>query len=88
MNVAVTKGGIPKFNDFNVAHFFKWNVSSHRRCDFRGRLHEPWWRSPEEMVQSSQQVTMEHGGTIKNINLLDGKSVSVPFVLPLSQRYT
>ena len=50
MNVAVTKGGIPKLNDFNVAEFLRWDVNKNERCGFHGRLHEPWWRAPEEMI--------------------------------------
>lgn len=49
MNVVVTKGGIPKINDFNVAEFIKWDMRKKARCGFRGRFTEPWWRSPEEM---------------------------------------
>eukprot|EP00559_Dactyliosolen_fragilissimus_P008327 CAMPEP_0184859778 /NCGR_PEP_ID=MMETSP0580-20130426/4774_1 /TAXON_ID=1118495 /ORGANISM="Dactyliosolen fragilissimus" /LENGTH=194 /DNA_ID=CAMNT_0027356617 /DNA_START=1359 /DNA_END=1943 /DNA_ORIENTATION=+ len=49
-NIAVTKGGIPKLNDFNVAEFIHWDRSKKERCGFRGRFHEPWWRAPEEMI--------------------------------------
>ncbi len=71
MNVAVTAGGIPKFNDFNVAHFFKWNVNTNTRCGFYGRLHEPWWRAPEEMPQVNRTAINE--GTGLHFPLLDGK---------------
>lgn len=48
-NVAIVKGGQPKLNDFNVAHFLKWNPRTNRTCGFDSRLHEPWWRAPEEV---------------------------------------
>ena len=74
MNVAVTAGGVPKFNDFNVAHFFKWNARLNKRCGFYGRLHEPWWRSPEEMLQGNRTKMIEYERTGGNFHLLDGKS--------------
>jgi serine/threonine protein kinase len=49
MNIVITKGGIPKLNDFNVAEFLQWNQAKNETCGFEGRFHEPWWRSPEEM---------------------------------------
>lgn len=49
-NVAIVKGGKPKLNDFNVAEFMRWDVVKNERCGFKGRLHEPWWRAPEELV--------------------------------------
>lgn len=48
-NVVVTHGGIPKLNDFNVAHLFYWDVVKNERCPFRSHLSTPWWRAPEEM---------------------------------------
>jgi len=51
-NIAVTNGGIPKLNDFNVAQFLRWNIKTATTCGFHGRLHEPWWRAPEEMNMS------------------------------------
>ena len=49
-NVAIVKGGKPKLNDFNTVEFLKWNRVKQERCGFRGRLHEPWWRAPEELI--------------------------------------
>ena len=51
-NVAIVKGGLPKLNDFNVAHFLKWNPRTNETCGFEGRLHEPWWRAPEEVSRN------------------------------------
>ena len=48
-NIAVVKGGEIKLNDFNVAEFIYWDPITSKRCKFKGRLHEPWWRTPEEM---------------------------------------
>ena len=48
-NVAIVSGGRPKLNDFNVAHFLKWNPRTNQTCGFESRLHEPWWRAPEEV---------------------------------------
>jgi serine/threonine protein kinase len=49
-NVAIVKGGKPKLNDFNTVEFLRWDRVRQRRCGFRGRLHEPWWRAPEELI--------------------------------------
>jgi serine/threonine protein kinase len=59
-NVAVVSGGKPKLNDFNIAEFLHYNPKTNQTCGFRSRLHEPWWRAPEEV-------------TIGNSNLLDEK---------------
>ena len=49
-NIVMTPSGKPKINDFNVAEFLTWDSMTHEPCGFEGRLHEPWWRAPEEMV--------------------------------------
>jgi serine/threonine protein kinase len=59
-NIAVVAGGRPKMNDFNTAEFLRYNPKTNQTCGFRSRLHEPWWRAPEEV-------------TIGNPNLLDEK---------------
>ena len=64
MNVAITFGGIPKLNDFNVAEFIQWDNVKNKRTHFVGRLKEPWWRAPEEMQDNS---------------LLDGKLLEIIF---------
>lgn len=43
------KGGVPKLNDFNIAEFLTYDPETNQTCGFRSRLHEPWWRAPEEM---------------------------------------
>ena len=43
------KDGSPKLNDFNVAEFLTYDPETNKPCGFRSRLHEPWWRAPEEM---------------------------------------
>jgi serine/threonine protein kinase len=48
-NVAITGGGRPKLNDFNIAEFLRWNPETNETCGFTSRMHEPWWRAPEEM---------------------------------------
>ena len=53
-NVAIVKGGKPKLNDFNTVEFLKWNRVKQKRCGFRGRLHEPWWRAPEELIMPKE----------------------------------
>ena len=53
-NVAIVKGGKPKLNDFNTVEFLKWNRNKQKRCGFRGRLHEPWWRAPEELIMPEE----------------------------------
>lgn len=57
-NIAIVAGGKPKLNDFNIAEFLRYNPTTNKTCGFRSRLHEPWWRAPEEV-------------TIGNNNLLD-----------------
>mmetsp|Transcript_18065 Transcript_18065/g.37022 ORF Transcript_18065/g.37022 Transcript_18065/m.37022 type:complete len:600 (-) Transcript_18065:503-2302(-) len=49
-NIIMTSSGKPKLNDFNVAEFLTWDSETKQPCGFDGRLHEPWWRSPEEMI--------------------------------------
>jgi serine/threonine protein kinase len=49
-NIAIVKSGKPKLNDFNVAEFLRWDTALNQSCGFPGRLHEPWWRAPEEMI--------------------------------------
>ncbi len=46
------KGGSPKINDFNIAEFLTYDPETNQTCGFRSRLHEPWWRAPEEMDTS------------------------------------
>jgi len=48
-NIAITREGRPKLNDFNIAEFLTYNSETNEPCGFRSRLHEPWWRAPEEM---------------------------------------
>lgn len=49
-NVAMMLDGTPKLNDFNVAEFLRWDTVQQKPCGFEGRLHEPWWRAPEEAI--------------------------------------
>jgi len=51
-NYIINALGIPKINDFNVAEFITWNNDG--PCGFESRLHEPWWRAPEEMVAQAE----------------------------------
>lgn len=48
-NIALFAGGRPKINDFNIAEFLRYNPETNETCKFPSRLHEPWWRAPEEM---------------------------------------
>ncbi|CAJ1938088.1 unnamed protein product [Cylindrotheca closterium] len=48
-NIAIVAGGKPKLNDFNIAEFIQYNPNTNQSCGFPSRLHEPWWRAPEEM---------------------------------------
>jgi serine/threonine protein kinase len=58
-NIAITKGGKPKLNDFNIAEFLQYNPTTNETCGFRSRLHEPWWRAPEEMDLTSTAMVNE-----------------------------
>ena len=50
-NIALFSGGRPKINDFNIAEFLQYDpaTNDNATCKFPSRLHEPWWRAPEEM---------------------------------------
>jgi serine/threonine protein kinase len=48
-NIALFAGGRPKINDFNIAEFLRYDPQTNQTCKFPSRLHEPWWRAPEEM---------------------------------------
>lgn len=49
-NIALFAGGRPKINDFNIAEFMRYDpTNKNATCAFPSRLHEPWWRAPEEM---------------------------------------
>lgn len=58
-NIAITRGGKPRLNDFNIAEFLKYDPTTNETCGFRSRLHEPWWRAPEEMDMSHQTIVNE-----------------------------
>jgi serine/threonine protein kinase len=53
-NVALVTMGKPKLNDFNTAEFLHWNPKRNETCGFPSRLHEPWWRAPEEVVLNQE----------------------------------
>ncbi|KAG7350775.1 protein kinase domain containing protein [Nitzschia inconspicua] len=58
-NIAIMSDGKPKLNDFNIAEFLTYNPSTNQSCGFRSRLHEPWWRAPEEMDMSHNVIVTE-----------------------------
>lgn len=58
-NIAITRGGKPKLNDFNIAEILKYDPTTNETCGFRSRLHEPWWRAPEEMDLTHQTMVNE-----------------------------
>jgi serine/threonine protein kinase len=58
-NIAIVKSGKPKLNDFNVAEFLRWDTALNQSCGFAGRLHEPWWRAPEEMIIPGEQGALD-----------------------------
>jgi hypothetical protein len=58
-NIAVVAGGKPKLNDFNIAEFIQYNPTTNGSCGFPSRLHEPWWRAPEEMyIPNDSEIDM------------------------------
>eukprot|EP00536_Pseudo-nitzschia_multiseries_P017934 jgi/Psemu1/248464/estExt_Genewise1.C_19500008 len=57
-NIAIMRDGSPKLNDFNIAEFLTYDPETNRPCGFRSRLHEPWWRAPEEMDTNRTQITL------------------------------
>ena len=58
-NIAIMAGGNPKINDFNIAEFLTYDPKTNQTCGFRSRLHEPWWRAPEEMDLSNEAFVDE-----------------------------
>ena len=48
--------GSAKLNDFNTAEFLTYDPETNQTCGFRSRLHEPWWRAPEEVTLGNQIV--------------------------------
>lgn len=56
-NIAIVGAGKPKINDFNIAEFLHWNPSKNATCGFPSRLHEPWWRAPEEVSLTQDNST-------------------------------
>jgi serine/threonine protein kinase len=54
-NVAMCAGGRPKLNDFNIGEFLRWNPETNETCGFPSRMHEPWWRAPEEMNTTAKE---------------------------------
>jgi len=58
-NIAIMKDGSPKLNDFNIAEFLTYDANTNQTCGFRSRLHEPWWRAPEEMDTSNTAMVDE-----------------------------
>jgi serine/threonine protein kinase len=58
-NIAIMSNGQPKLNDFNIAEFLTYNTTTNISCGFRSRLHEPWWRAPEEMDLSHTAIITE-----------------------------
>lgn len=82
-NVIIMGNGRPNINDFNVAEFLSWDPSSGAPCGFEGRLHEPWWRAPEEMVSSA--LGSDEGASLQRTRLTEKVDVysmgNVLFVL-------
>ena len=39
----------PKLNDFNIAEFLRYDPTTNATCGFASRMHDPWWRAPEEV---------------------------------------
>ena len=58
-NIALFAGGKPKINDFNIAEFMQVNRATNETCPFPSRLHEPWWRAPEEMDTTHKSMVNE-----------------------------
>ena len=56
-NIIISASGTPKINDFNCAEFLTWNEKTLSPCGFEARLHEPWWRAPEEMILQEKTNT-------------------------------
>ncbi|KAL3910164.1 MAG: hypothetical protein SGILL_007802, partial [Bacillariaceae sp.] len=58
-NIQMMSSGKAKLNDFNIAEFLTYNTTTDQPCGFRSRLHEPWWRAPEEMDMSHTAMVTE-----------------------------
>jgi len=57
-NIALFLHGKPKINDFNIAEFLRYDPETNRTCGFPNRMHQPWWRAPEE-VSLTEQVALD-----------------------------
>lgn len=68
-NIIMTASGKPKINDFNQAQFMTVD-SNNQPCGFESRLHEPWWRAPEEMVMYNDT---DGSALILNPTMIDEK---------------
>lgn len=60
-NIAIIHDGSPKLNDFNIAEFLRYprHDEKGKTCGFPSRLHEPWWRAPEEMNLNSTKTIVD-----------------------------
>jgi serine/threonine protein kinase len=48
-NIALFSRARPKINDFNIAEFLTYDPRTNATCGFENRMHQPWWRAPEEV---------------------------------------
>lgn len=53
-NIALFDRGRPKINDFNIAEFIRYDPVTNKTCGFPNRMHQPWWRAPEEVSLTKQ----------------------------------
>jgi serine/threonine protein kinase len=58
-NIAMFSRGRPKINDFNIAEFLRRDPATNKTCGFPNRMHQPWWRAPEEVNVSSLVAVSE-----------------------------
>jgi hypothetical protein len=52
-NVVVSLDGRLKLNDFNIGVLMRWNASQSQPCGYPARFHNPLWKSPEEIRNTS-----------------------------------
>lgn len=58
-NIALFAQGRPKINDFNIAELLRYNPATNKTCGFPNRMHQPWWRAPEEVSLTRGTVLVD-----------------------------
>ena len=69
-NIALFEHGRPKINDFNIAEFLHYHPETNETCGFVNRMHQPWWRAPEEVDENRTVLLNEKVDVYSLCNIL------------------